>query len=180
MTTTRRLLLAAALLLLAGCASIPLSTLWKLRGFDGDDLVTMEPADLRAALWLQPQVPVAPESVRLSLSLDRADGAPERHDFGLEPARGPGPVEPGKTYRPWQLDADGRRALAAVQRQLRAARDAGGAAYEGASFQVSFKPAFGETPPDKLLVSVQLLLDPAQGWFLLLDEAELPVAKPGG
>lgn len=179
MISTRRLLLAATLLLLAGCASIPLSTLWKLRGFDGNDLIAMEPADLRAALWLQPQVPVAPDSVRLSLSLERADGGRDEHAFGLEPARGPGPVEPGKTYRPWQLDADGRRALAAVQRQLRAARDAGGAAYEGATFQVNFKPEFGDARPDTLRVSVQLLLDPAQGWFLLLDEAELAVSGPG-
>jgi len=26
---------------------------------------------------------------------------------------------------------------------------------------------------------VQLLLDPAQGWFLLLDDAELAVSTPG-
>ncbi len=179
MKTTRRVLLSAVFLLLGGCASIPLSTLWKLRGIGIDDLVAMEPADLRAALWLEPQVPVSPDSVRLSLSLDRAGGGRDQHVFGLEPARGTGPIDADKVYRPWQLDPDGRRALAAVQRQLRAARDAGGAAYEGATFEVTFRPDFGDAPPDRLLVSVQLLLDPAQGWFLLLDEAELPVAKPG-
>ena len=171
----RRLVLLFACLLLSSCASIPLSTLWKLRGFDEQALMQLEPADLRVALSLQPAVGVRPDSVKLVLALERADGAPENYAFALEPAAGAGPADRARRYSLWQLDDAGRRALAAVQKQLRQADAGGTQAYEGASFTVNFKPELPEPRPGSLGVTIQLLLDPAEGWFTLLDEAELEI-----
>lgn len=167
----------AACLLLSACASIPLGTLWKLRGFDENTLVQLEPSDLRTALSLAPAVDVLPESVKLSLELTRDDAEPERHAFGLEPATGPGPVDRDHRYSLWQLDAAGRQALASVQRSLRAAQASDTKAYSGATFSVNFRPDFQGDPPDALQVTVQLLLAPEDGWLLLLDEAKLPITR---
>ena len=169
--------LLGACLVLAACASIPLGTLWKLRGFDEQTLERIEPSDLRAAVALQPDVEVVPDSVRLSLELQRPDGPPERHAFGLEPGTGPGPVDRRLRYGVWQLDEAGRQALASVQRSLRAARAADADAYSGATFSVNFNPELGDPPPEALQVSVQLLLAPEDGWLLLLDEATIPVSR---
>ena len=173
----RTLLILAACLALSACASIPLGTLWKLRGFDENTLVQLEPSDLRAALSLAPVVAVEPGSVKLSLELDREGDGPESHAFGLEPATGPGPVDRERRYSLWQLDAAGLKALASVQRQLRAAQAGNTRAYSGATFSVTFRPDFQGDPPEALQVSVQLLLAPEDGWLLLLDEAELPITR---
>lgn len=178
MTSIRRhLILAASCLALAACASIPLGTLWKLRGFDEQTLERVEPSDLRAAVALRPDVDVVADSVRLSLELQRPDGPPEHHAFGLEPGTGPGPVERGHRYSVWQLDEAGRKALASVQRSLGAARAADEDAYSGATFSVDFKPELGDAPPASLQVSVQLLLAPEDGWLHLIDEATVPITR---
>lgn len=173
----RLLALLAACLLLPACASIPLGTMWKLRGFDENTLMQLEPADLRTALSLVPAVDVQPDSVELSLELTRDDAEPERHAFGLEPAIGPGPRDRERRYSLWQLDSPGLRALASVQRSLRAAQASGSKAYSGATFSVTFRPAFQGEPPEALQATVQLLLTPEDGWLLLLDEAELPITR---
>lgn len=170
-------LLLVSLVLLAGCASIPLSTLWKLRGFDEQALMQLEPAELRVALSLQPAVGVRPDSVKLELALEREDGAPESYAFALEPAAGAGPLDRDRRYGLWQLDDAGRRALTAVQTRLRRAEAEGSKAYEGASFTVNFRPELPEPRPASLAVTVQLLLDPAEGWFVLLDDAELEIRQ---
>ncbi|KFL36888.1 hypothetical protein [Arenimonas donghaensis] len=173
----RTIILLAACLLLPACASIPLGTLWKLRGFDENTLIQLEPADLRTALSLAPDVDVQPESVKLSLELARDASEPERHAFGLEPATGPGPFDRDRRYSLWQLDAAGRQALASVQRSLRAAQANDSKAYTGATFSVNFRPDFQGKPPEALQVTVQLLLTPEDGWLLLLDEAKLPITR---
>ena len=177
MNLRRRLLLLAACLALAACASIPLGTLWKLRGFDENTLVRLEPSDLRAALSLVPAADVQPGSVQLTLELTRDDAQPERHAFGLEPATGPGPSDRARRYSLWRLDAAGRQALASVQRSLRAAQAGDGQAYSGATFSVNFSPDFQGEPPEALQVTVQLLLAPEDGWLLLLDDAELRITR---
>lgn len=176
-TIRRQLVFFGTCLVLAACASIPLGTLWKLRGFDEQTLVRLEPTDLRAAVALQPDVDVVPDSVRLSLELQRTDAPPERHAFGLEPGTGPGPVHRGRRYSVWQLDDAGRKALASVQRTLRAAGATEQGAYTGASFSVNFQPELGDARPGALQVSVQLLLAPEDGWLLLLDEANVPIRR---
>ena len=177
MDMKRTIFIVAACLLLSACASIPLGTLWKLRGFDENTLVQLEPSDLRTALSLVPAVDVQPESVKLSLELSRDNAGPESHAFGLEPATGPGPVDRERRYSLWQLDDAGLKALSGVQRQLRAAQAGEAQAYSGATFSVTFRPDFQGDPPEALRVSVQLLLAPEDGWLLLLDEAELPTNR---
>lgn len=176
-TIRRKLILLGACLGLAACASIPFGTLWKLRGFDEQALARIEPGDLRAAVALEPAVAVQPDSVELSLALQREDQPPEEHAFGLEPADGPGPIDGARRYSLWKLDAPGRRALASVQRALLAAEAGQVARYDGASFTVNFRPDLGDPPPDALKVSVQLLLAPEDGWLLLVDEASMPVRR---
>lgn len=170
------LLLALLPALLSACASIPLSTMWKLRGFDAQTLMQLDPADLRVATTLVPRVQILPDSVRLTLALSRDDGDDVRHEFALESRNQAGP-DARLPWQVWALDADGRRGFADVQRALRAA-DAGDAApFTGASFNVALKPEFGEDPPAVLRMTVQLQLDRVDGWFVLIDDHAIPVTR---
>jgi hypothetical protein len=170
-------LLAASLilLLLAACASIPLGTLWRLRGFDVDTLVQLDPAELRAAVALQPDHPLEPDSVRLGLELSRRDGETDHYTFALVPTREPGPTKSGWNYSTWALDAPGRREFARMQQVLGAAGDDIKAVYSGATFSVEFNPNFGGSVPESLRMSAQLRLALAEGYFLLVDDAVIPV-----
>lgn len=171
----RRLSGLLILVLLAGCASVPLGTMWKLRSFDADTLVQLDPAELRAAVALIPVHPIRPDSVHLGLVLARQDGKQETYSFALVPTREPGPSKAGWQYSTWELDAAGRREFALMQLALSKTGDDFKATYSGVTFDVKFKPEFGPKPPPSLRLSVQLRFTLADGYFLLVDDAEFPV-----
>ena len=168
--------LAVATLLLAGCASVPLSTLWKMRDFDARTVQQLEPAALRAAIAIEPTAAPKRDSVRLQLELTRADGGTDTHAFALEPSGEAGPRDDNRDYSVWKLDAAGRDALTRVQQALRVAEQADVEAYSAASFSVTFNPDFGGVSPDSATLWVQLHLDPEDGWLLLFDEVVVEIA----
>jgi len=58
----------ACIVLLAGCGSVPVSSLWKLRKLS---LETLEPAALRAAVVHSPSLQLAPNGAVLSVAVSR-------------------------------------------------------------------------------------------------------------
>lgn len=85
----RPALLGLLLWLLAGCTSIPLGTLWKLRNSGVEALATLDPEQLRVASRIEPApLHLDPARSKLILTLMPRGGAvPVRHTFGLRPAK---------------------------------------------------------------------------------------------
>lgn len=71
MTRTRHLALFLPSLLIAGCASVPLSTMWKMRNFD---LGTTDVRQLRAAVRTPDFMRIADGKVILSMTLTDTKG----------------------------------------------------------------------------------------------------------
>ncbi len=60
--------------LLAGCASVPLSTMVKMATFDQEDLAALSVDEVRLRLTLDHDVPVAFDNTRLEISAQYPDG----------------------------------------------------------------------------------------------------------
>ncbi len=71
----RRSLLALALLA-GGCTSVPLSTMWRLRSFNAEQLFALDPAHLRAAARVDSRATM--KNVTISLDVDPPDGSARR------------------------------------------------------------------------------------------------------
>ena len=68
----RRALLALAALV-AGCTSVPLSTMWRLRNFGPDQLLALEPTELRAAARVDRRAVM--KNTTIVLEIRPADGS---------------------------------------------------------------------------------------------------------
>lgn len=174
----RTLALAALCAVLSACASIPLGTLWQLRGFGAEELAALAPEQLRVAARADaPPMALGADGLRLVLELTPRDAArgPERHVFALRPARvGDAALAP-PGGRPWQvyaLDEAGLRAMRALQPRLATAKTH----YRAFSFSVGSD--FDDTLPPgtrEVVFSVRLRLSDAQAPFTLFDRAKIPV-----
>lgn len=65
----RAFVLATVLFLVSACASIPFSTMWKLRSFNGKDLKTLNPADVRVVMKLPEKLQYEPDKTTLDVTL---------------------------------------------------------------------------------------------------------------
>lgn len=170
---------AASLLLLGACASVPLSTMWRMRDFGAADIAAIDPEALRLATHLQPaglQVDAARATLTLEL-MPRAGGDVERHVLQLRDASvGPdGLVPAGEAdWQIFRLTPESAAALRAAATRFGPAMEQD---YSGASFKVNF--AFVDGAPlagvDALRATVRLVLAADQSPFTLLDGARIPV-----
>ena len=180
MSPLRALAGAAAGALLAGCMSVPLSTMWQLRSFSAEDLAAIDPAELRVASLVEPGPSrLDPTRSKLTLTLDTKAGAPEVHAFGLRLAQVQGgPIMPADDPR-WQvleLDAGGLAAMRALKPRLANIREH----YTGATLDVAMKLADGMPEGiDELRFSVRVQLADDQAPLVLFDRARVPVGQAG-
>lgn len=171
---TKLSLMFALFALLAGCASIPLGTLWKMRNFDAADLAKVQPQQVRLAGRVDPAPQVVdPTRSKLVLKLTpKAKGEPEReYVFGLHISRDYDPKlipesDPHHRWRVFELDDAGLAAWSRLQPELADARQH----YRAFSFLCRFKTD-GALPAgtEALTISARLELDPEQGPMTLLD-----------
>ena len=158
--------------LLAGCAGVPLKTMWKLRSFGVDDFAAVDPADVRAAIQLEDDLVVKPGATALKVALHGTDGSAREFSVPLHTVRQGRNVgdslPPAKSGRHWylfDLTEEGVEDFKALQRELQAPREQGSISIEVAS-------AF-ENPPDadrgKLPMEIRLQLDAEDGFFVLFD-----------
>ncbi len=184
---------ACALLALAGCSSIPLSTMWKMRSFGPDDFAKIQPADMRVKVQVPP-----------GCGLDFKE-KPPRLDFTIESG---GKTTVGKmvlekvteadvtekagafssrtiTHHQYELKftADSLTQFALLQKLVRTA--------EKGSTKLDLRVAvnFSDIPAPYAKgfnFTISLLLNPADGYFVFLDNARLnltetpPSSKPAG
>ncbi len=171
--------LVLACLLLAGCASIPLSTLWKMRGFDPADLASVEPRDVRLAGRIAPAaMRIDPERSHLELRLTpRSNATEEVYAFGLRPTQVydsrllPG-AEPD--WHVFSLDDDGIAAWQRLRPRLLDIKQR----YRKVVFSFSLRTR-DDPPPgvDDMIGSARLQLGLDQAPLVLLDRAHLPIER---
>ena len=175
--------LAIALVLavgLAGCASIPLSTIWKMRNFSAASLAAIDPAQVRVGVLVEPgSGRIDPGKSTLQVTLTPKEGAPEVHRFGLQRARVQGgAVVPGGDPR-WQvlqLDAAGATAMRALMPRFEhLERD-----YSGWTLNVG---AGGMDPPPAgtqfMFISIRVQLADDQDPIVLFDRAKVAMEPAG-
>lgn len=165
-----------ALLLLAGCLSVPVSTLWRLRSFGIDDFVALDPAALRAAVRTDARAGFA--EVVLRVTTDWDDGERQHYDIRLRPDARPDPrLEPAPAGRRWLAFALEEAAMASfrdLQRRLAAAGRRRG------RIEIAIEPRQSQVPADvarALPVRVDLLLDPRQGYFTMIRETVVDTSR---
>lgn len=170
---------AAAIVVLAtvsACASIPVSTMWKLRNFDASDLERVQPEQLRLAGKVDPApMTIDPARSHLSLTLKpREDGARDvKYTFGLRATNLHHPQLVSDADPRWQvfeLDQKGLAAWKRLQPELADLKTN----YQSAEFKFKFKTV-GETPAgtDAWIASARLQLGPAQQPLTLMDRARI-------
>jgi len=173
-----RLFALGLLLALAGCTTIPLSTMWKMHSFGAEDFARIKPEELRVKMLL-------PQGFELDFVKDKP-----HLDFKIETAHGAsvGKIELAKvsqqqitktsglfnpttttqTEYELKLTDESLPAFNLLQKIARGQE-------KGRSTTINIGFNFAKTPkgnPD-LTVTVSLLLFPQDGYFVLLDNAQL-------
>ena len=171
----RRSLLAVALLA-GGCSSVPLSTMWRLRSFNAEQLFALDPVHLRAAARVDSRATM--KNVTITLEVDPPDGAARRtYLIPLEQ-----PVDDARLERPpanrrWFAFALSKPGLAEFQRIRREYA----AAAKGSRGTLKIAASDGGTIPTDLMrafpLRLDVLLDPAEGFFTLISETKLDLTQ---
>jgi hypothetical protein len=172
----RRRSLVALALLAAGCTSVPLSTMWRLRSFSAEQLFALDPAHLRAAARVDARATM--KNVTITLDVEPADGSAGRtYLIPLER-----PVDDPRLERPpadrrWFAFALSKPALAEYQRIKReyasVAKGSRGTLKIAASDDGTIPPELKRAFP----LRVDVLLDPAEGFFTLISETKLDLSQ---
>lgn len=177
-TSVRIALLLLLLAILAGCVSIPLGTLWRMRNFGAADLAMIDPEQLRVAGLVEPgPMRLDPERTVLTLKLTREHEASDTYIFGLRSASThDAQLVPNNDPR-WQvmeLDDAARTAMRRLLPEFETIKQH----YNGFSLKVESK-FMGDMPTDietmRLSLRVQLAAD--QEPLVLFDRARIPVDR---
>ncbi|WP_417446839.1 hypothetical protein [Kangiella sp.] len=165
------------ILILQGCSSMPLSTMLKMSSFDETDFVKLNPEDIRVKVRNNTQKNVLKSNVlryrykgpeglidqSFSMELIEEDIETIEHWFADDS------FQHSSRYR---LDAEGVKLFKQLQQNpLLAMRKKEGEF----KFSVTFK--LTETTPEKLNMSIDLLLSPEDGYFTLLDQHEFNLTE---
>lgn len=180
-----RLILLSAILLPAGCASIPLSTMWHMAGYSVEDIGRLNPAEIRVALLLPEGVSLKPgsEALRLKLFHEEGDPAPAMQlDATLEQyAEGrvaPLSIPTADAEHHWELfrvRPEDYQRFSKFQSQFMAQRDE--LHYKQFTVNIDMKPL--DQPLHELTLSVWLKLEREDEPFKLIDNATLTVKNHG-
>jgi hypothetical protein len=182
MGTTLRIAGGLALVsLLAGCTSIPLSTLWRMRHFGVEDVLSLEPAELRVAMADDlPKRSVTGDTVPrqkgANMELEVIDSRHVRHAVHMRLVDDPHTLPPD-TDQPWRV----MRLTDESARSLRQLRDAVRADpqhdKDGVNFNVAFAP--GGIPPQitEVTFSVSLRLSATAEWLPLIENYSVKVDR---
>jgi hypothetical protein len=171
----RRALLAATALL-AACSSVPVSTMWRLRNFTPDKLFELDPTELRAAAYVDTRAVM--KNAKIELDITPADGSPVRtYVIPLDqPVSDPRLERPAPDRR-WYAFALSPQGLAEYQRIKREYA----MVPKGSRGTLKISAADDNaTPPDlkrSFPLRIDILLDPAEGYFTLISETRLDLSQ---
>lgn len=177
MRLARTLTAAALLALFAGCAHVPVSTIYKLWSFD---VLRADPAVIRAAVRYPASLMPRAGGAKLTITL--TGGAllkPDVREFILEDATSPadvGELEPykrnGYPVRAFRLPDRDVIAVRALLQELRAAKGTGET--RSGAIAVAIDACHnGGLPKLAILTSTYLKLDAASGYMTVLEDIDL-------
>jgi hypothetical protein len=171
--------LAALLpLLLAGCLSIPVATIWKLRDFGPEQLFALDPTALRAALLVDPRVTM--QGGRIDIDIEPPDKAPKRSYAILlqQPQRDDPRLPRAPAGRVWQVFAMSPQSVAEFQKLKQEFK----AIPKGTAVNVRVGFDEGSVPAAlrrEFPVRLDLLLDPADGYFTMIKDTTIDLDQVG-
>lgn len=173
-TASMRALLFAALLTLAGCATIPLSTMARFSGFDEGDFVQIDARDVLVQVRVPTEFTLDPERIELSLATAEGESRVER-DFPVTLLSQQQEEVPGGLFSAntpvnrltFKLTDEGLRQFAAVQNAVLK----GPAEPKGFNVKWTFSKIPEDAKSTRLWIDLQL--SKRQGFFTLFDGAEI-------
>jgi hypothetical protein len=162
--------------LLAGCLSIPISTIWKVSRMSDDDLFNMDPAQLRAAVELPANVPVDPSKIIIGFCFlkDKNDTVGVGGDWpvqlmnkGQYVAAALPTVKPDRMLYLFRLSDEAQAKLNGILATWRADKDA----FTDVAVNINIDAA-GDPPPGvtSYRTSTWFQLSQQQGYLQLLDD----------
>lgn len=165
--------------LLAGCAAMPVGTMWRLSRFSADDLRDIDATRLRVIADVSASQAIDPDSVRLVVTFTDAASSPTRFDWALTPTE-------DTVIKAPAIAADTRRVILRLNEASRAeAADLATRAQAWAQDpgQVDLRAEWRFAPstnpaPRTITVSIWLLLDDQRQYLPLIDRAEIGLNPP--
>lgn len=175
----RRVLLGAVpMFAVAGCTSVPLATIWKMRSFTVDDFFALNPDDLRAAVRTDARASYG--AVDINITVAPKGGEASHHAIRLQQAvASDARLEPPPANRHWYVFAlgpEGVKVFDAVRRQVAVVRR-----IPGSSLRLGIGAQEANVPPDiakALPMRLDLMLDPKEGWFTMVSEMRVDTTQP--
>lgn len=167
----------ALIALLSGCSSVPLATMWRLRNFGAEQLFALDPTELRAAARVDARARMKDVTIRLEVR--PADGSAAReYLIPLEQPMIDPRLERAPSDRRWFAFALSSQGLAEYQRVKReygsVPKGSHGTLKIAASDDGTVAPELKRAFP----LRVDVLLDPADGYFTLISETKLDLSQP--
>ncbi|MCW8878158.1 MAG: hypothetical protein OQK51_14010 [Kangiellaceae bacterium] len=81
----KKILTLLLVFFLASCSSVPLSSMVKLANFDQDDLIRIDPSQVRSKITLTAPAELETKTVKLVLKFEYSASNPQEYLFSLEP-----------------------------------------------------------------------------------------------
>lgn len=173
-TVTSFLLTSFIIFCVQACSNVPLSTVMKMSGFDEDDFINLKPEDIRVRVRSNTRSNVLAAN-QLSYNYKGSEAYIEECLTLVKLEE-----ENIKTIEHWfredsfehiswyQLDKDGIEQFRSLQRHpiLKNKEREG-------SFELSIQTVYTDDSPTKFELSVDLLLDPEEGYFTMFEDLEI-------
>lgn len=174
--TMTRIVVTLFAVLLSSCASIPLGTMLDFSTFGKEDVVNIQPQDVRAKIQLDKPAEADIRSVKLAVELSTVKGMKTfsfplqlLNERSIEPVEGFFSTAPGKTEYCFKLSDDAIANFITAQQILQQEKSE--------EFKLSVSSDFKTLPPDvtEIGLSIFLQIREEQGFVTLFDNAKLAV-----
>ena len=80
----RTVIFLAAGLFFSGCTAVPLRTMWRMRNFSAQNVVSIDPNELRAKIILPTDMILKPDGCNIIIGLTDDKGQRDSYKFNLE------------------------------------------------------------------------------------------------
>jgi len=176
---------AIILLFLVGCSSVPLSSMFKIANLDTNDILAINPAEVKVRLSVSDPVELKTENVRLALKFDHYDGSQSEYLYLLEIVDVSliDPISSWFSSQPlkhaYQFKLGKLSQLEFNKYQLEYAKQGKPKRYHWSVFY-SLKPTSGDSdfnhnPINEMTIDMELKLSNQEDYFFLLKSAPIKI-----
>lgn len=174
----KRILILSLTLFLCSCTSIPLGTMLEFRSFGKNDLIELDPEQIRAKLRVDEPVRMDTDEVKLSLQIETAEGVrlfnfplTLLNENSIEAEDGWFSSSAAKTEYVLELSDEGVENFKATQMML--------SSEESLGFNLQVNGGFEELPEDleEVVLSIFLKLSDDRDYTTMLKNARLEISR---